>query len=91
MPGAMNSYLATLSEAMHGNPLAQNHLKNMFQEIRSGVSEARREEVSEKLLREGVRYWNAEHNSMQNASWRQIEEMVDTLSTMLNLSCGEES
>ncbi len=90
MPRAMNSYLATLSEAMHGNPLAQNHLKNVFQEITSGVSEVQKEKVSETLLREGVRSWNEERNSMRNSSWRQIEEMVDTLSMVLNLPYEDE-
>ncbi len=84
-PRAVRCYLATLSEAMHGNPLAQNHLKNVFQEITASVPASDRDEASEMLLLAGVRNWNEEHNTARNRSWRQVEEMVDTLSTMLNL------
>ncbi|MDO4630043.1 MAG: hypothetical protein Q4C70_12750 [Planctomycetia bacterium] len=84
-PRAVSYYLATLSEAMHGNPLAQNHLKNVFQEITASVPASARDEASETLLLAGVRNWNEEHNTARNRSWRQVEEMVDTLSTMLNL------
>ncbi len=86
---AVRCYLATLSEAMHGNPSAQNRLKNVFQEITASVSDSAREAASETLLLAGVQNWNEEHNTARNRSWRQVEEMVDTLSTMLNLLEGE--
>jgi len=76
-------YLATLSEAMHGNPLAQDHLRNVYLEITNSVPEFAKNEVSEVLLREGIRSWNEEHASITNQSCRQVEEMVDTLSMML--------
>ena len=82
---AVNYYLATLSEAMHGNPLAQNHMKRVFRDITEAFPEKMQEEASEILLREGMRSWNEEHYATQNRSWRQVEEMVDTLSVMLNL------
>lgn len=82
---AVQCYLATLTDAMHGNPLAQEQIKDVFQEITAAAPAADRQEVSEVLLREGVRSWNEEHGSALNLSWRQVEEMVDTLSTVLNL------
>lgn len=82
---AVNYYLATLSEAMHGNPLAQGHMKRVFREITEAFPEKMQEEASEILLREGMRSWNEAHGAAQNRSWRQVEEMVDTLSMMLNL------
>ncbi len=84
-PATMNLYLATLSEAIHGNPLAQNHLREVYQEITMKTPDVNRDEISEILLREGIRCWNHLHESAPNQSWRQVENMVDTLSTMLNL------
>ena len=78
-------YLVTLSEAMHGNPLAQDHLRSVFQEITSSAPESAQNEASEVLLREGIRSWNEEHAGVTNQSCRQVEEMVDTLATMLNM------
>ena len=78
-------YLVTLSEAMHGNPLAQAHLRSVFQEITSSAPESSQNEASEVLLREGIRSWNEEHAVVTNQSCRQVEEMVDTLATMLNM------
>ena len=78
-------YLVTLSEAMHGNPLAQDHLRSVFHEITSSAPESAQNEASEVLLREGIRSWNEEHAVVTNQSCRKVEEMVDTLATMLNM------
>ena len=78
-------YLVTLSEAMHGNPLAQEHLRSVFHEITSSAPESVQNEASEVLLREGIRSWNEEHAGVTNQSCRQVEKMVDTLAAMLNM------
>ena len=78
-------YTAAISEAMHGNPLAGAHLQNSFRKITQSVPESTREEVSDKLLAEGLRQWNAERANTPNHSWKQVESMVDTLTDMLTL------
>lgn len=79
------NYTAAISEAMHGNPLASAHLQDSFRKITQSVPESTREEVSDKLLAEGLRQWNTERANTPNHSWKQVESMVDVLTDMLTL------
>ena len=78
-------YTTAISEAMHGNPLAGVHLQDSFRKITQSAPESTRDEVSDGLLAEGLRQWNAERASTPNHSWKQVENMVDTLTDMLTL------
>ena len=80
-----------ISEAMHGNPLAGLHLQDSFRKITQSAPESTRDEVSDGLLAEGLRQWNAERAKTPNHSWRQVESMVDTLTNMLTLWGERES
>ena len=79
------NYTTAISEAMLGNPLAGEHLQDSFRKITQSVPESTREEVSDKLLAEGLRQWNTERAKTPNHSWRQVESMVDALTSMLTL------
>ncbi|MDO4571460.1 MAG: hypothetical protein Q4D38_13835 [Planctomycetia bacterium] len=81
----MKSYLAAVSDSFHGNPIAQFHLHELFDEIANDASPDERDVACDILLREGVRQWNEQRAQVSNASWKSIENQIDTLSDVLNL------
>lgn len=83
----LTAYLATVSEAVHGNPLASEHLHDSFRNLTQSVREEEREEVCDILLTQGIRCWNEQHENILHQSCRLVENRIDTLSTMLELWC----
>lgn len=83
----LTAYLATVSEAVHGNPLASEHLYDSFRNLIQSVREEDREEICDFLLTQGIRCWNEQHDNILHQSCRLVENRIDTLSAMLELWC----
>ncbi|MDO4584740.1 MAG: hypothetical protein Q4D62_11625 [Planctomycetia bacterium] len=83
----LTAYLATVSEAVHGNPLANEHLHDTFRNLTQSVRAEEREEVCDFLLTRGIQCWSEQHDNILHQSCRLVENRIDTLSTMLELWC----